>query len=218
MDVLFSMEGEVSQPEIYEGGPICYGDQLVFESCASGKPAFLAIVRQKTGKRSPAMLRIEVAAPGLYPNSDYIWTIVPVVGTRKKRGDVVSFADRVRIQAFDYTGNYRNLAMSSADRGFVTAEKAPTSHSASTWFIACAAQLRKEPSGRVLPDGGLQPKLEFGKGNYVALINAARYLSAIPDHYDENHYSVSTLPDLPASGMAVWWRIHRRVPGAQSWL
>jgi hypothetical protein len=216
MDVLFAIQSEASKPEIHESEPVCYGDPFVLESCASGEPAFLAIIRNKTGKRSPSMLRTEAAAPGRYPNPDYIWTFVPVAGTRKKRGDVVSFADRVRIQAFDHTGNYRHLLMNAADRGSVTAEKVPTSPSASTWFVACAAQLRKEADGHVIPGGDFNERIEYGKGNYIALINTARYLSVIPDYYGVVSNSVGTLPDLPASGMAVWWRIHRSVSDAPS--
>lgn len=215
MDVLFEIQSETSKPEICESEPVRYGDSFVLESCASREPAFLAIIRHRTGKRSPSMLRTEVAAPGQYPNPDYIWTFVPVAGTRKRRGDVVSFADRVRIQTFDYTGNHRQLLMNTADRGSVTAEKMPC-HGASTWFVACAAQLRKEADGRVIPGGDFNPNLEFGKGNYVALINTARYLSVMPDHYGGVSNSVGTLHDLPPSGMATWWRIHRSVSAAPS--
>lgn len=215
MDILFEIQSETSKPEIDESEPVRYGDPFVLESCASSEPAFLAIIRHKAGKRSPTMLRTEVAAPVQYPSSDYIWTFVPVVGTKKKRGDVVSFADRVRIQTFDYTGNYRQLLMNTADRGSVTAEKMP-SQGALTWLVACAAQLRTEAGGRVMPDGDFNPNLEFGKGNYVALINIARYLSVMPDHYGGVSNSVGTVPDRPASGMGTWWRIHRSVSDAPS--
>jgi hypothetical protein len=210
MDVLFDIQSETSKPVIYESEPVRYGDPFVLESCATVEPAFLAIIRQKTGKRSPSMLRTEVAAPAQYPHPDYIWTFVPVSGMKKRRGDVVSFADRVRIQAVDYTGNDRQLLMNAADRGSVTADKMP-SQGLSTWFVACAAQLRKETDGRLVPGGDFNPKLEFGKGNYVALINTARYLSVMPANYGGVSNSVGTLPDLPANGMATWWRIYRSV-------
>ncbi|MEA3117498.1 MAG: hypothetical protein QOI13_768 [Paraburkholderia sp.] len=215
MDVLFETQSETSKPEIYESQKVCYGDPFVLESCVSDDPVFLAIVRHASSKRSPTMLRTEVATPGQYPNSDYIWTFVPVSRMGKKRGDVVSFGDRVRIQTFDYTGHYRQLMMNTADRGSITAEKLP-SQGASTWFVACAAQLRTEAAGRVVPDGDFHSTLEFGKSNYLALINTARYLSVMPDYYGSVSKNVGTLPDLPASGMATWWRISRSVSDASS--
>jgi hypothetical protein len=158
MDILFEVQSEMSAPEIDGSGLVRYGDPFVLESCASSEPAFLTLIRHKSGKRSPAMLRTEVAAPAQYPNSDYIWTFTPVAGTKKKRGDVVSFADRVRIQTFDYSGNYRQLLMNAADRGSVTAEKL-LCRGASTWFVACTAQLREEAAGQVMPDGDFHPTL-----------------------------------------------------------
>jgi hypothetical protein len=211
VDILFEIPSETREPEVHESELVRYGEPFVLESCASGEPGFLAIIRHKLGKRSPPVLRTEVVEPEQYPNPDYIWSFVPAVGARKKRGDVVSFGDRVRIQTSDYTGNHRQLLMNAADRGSVTAHKTPC-QGPSTWFVTCASQLRTEASGRVMPDGDFNPMLEFGKGNYVALINTARYLSVMPDHYGCVSKSVGTLPDLPATGMATWWRIYRSVP------
>jgi hypothetical protein len=214
MDVLYSIEDEVSKPDIHRDETIRYGDPLVLASCVSGEAAFLSIVRHRAGKRSPSLLRTDLAASGRYPNTDYIWTFVPAAGTKRKHGDAVLFADRVRIRLFDYTGNYRYLAVDAVDPRLVTAEKAPSSPSVSTWSVACAARLRTESDGRVLPDGNLKHNVEFGKGNYIALINTTRYLSVSPDHFGGFHNGVSTLPDLPATGVAVWWRIYRSLSDA----
>ncbi|HEX2652834.1 MAG TPA: hypothetical protein VHN11_04200 [Xanthobacteraceae bacterium] len=85
----------------------------------------------------------------------------------------------------------------------------------SIWSVASAPRLRAEPSGRLLPDGERAANVEFGHGNYVALINGAGYLSVAPGPYCGIHNSVSTQSDLPDSGMAVWWRAYRSVADAR---
>ena len=227
MDVLFSVEERVSKPMVNKPEIVRYGDSLVLETCASREPAFLAIVRNTTSKRSPSVLPIEAAAAGRYPNTDYLWTFAPAAGTKKKRGDPVSFGDRLRIQTFDYTGNYRHLAMIPPDVRYpvharqpvdqifgVVAEKTPGGCGTSTWSMASAARLRTEPGGRVLPDGDLKLDVEFGEG-YIALLGSARYLSLCPPPYRGLLNSVGTLPDLPPNGMAVWWRVQRSLADAR---
>lgn len=212
MDVVFtrSEDAEVvcEQPLIDE--TIRYGDPVVLRSCASRDPVFLAMVRHLRGKRSPSALHTEIAAPGVRPDSDYIWTFVPAAGSKKKRGDRVEFAERVRIQLFDYMGNYRFLAINPADSHSVMAEKTPSAHDISTWSIACAARLRLEPGGRVLPDGERKQFLEYGTCTYLALINAADYLCARRETNGTTGIATGMAPDLPAAGMGVWWRVYRR--------
>lgn len=216
MDVLYSPEDVVSTSGAYRDQTIRYGDRFCLGNCASNLLAFMAIVRHRNRKRSPSLLPTDMAPPGRYPDPDYMWTFIPAAGMKKKCGDPVSFADRVRIQSLDYTGNCRYVVMNPADPRVVQAEKAPCSRGASTWMIASTARLRTAPDGRVLPDGDRKPHLEFGSGNYVSLINGARYLSVGSHPYGGSVNGVSTLPDLPATGMAVWWRLYRSLSDAPS--
>lgn len=193
-----------------------YGDPLSFGSCESSDPTFLAMLRNTTGRRSPPVLWTEAAAPGRHPPGDYVWTLIPAVGSKKRRGDPVSFADRVRLQLFDHTGNYRFLALSRVDSNLVMAEKAPSGHEFSTWSIAYATHLKTDADGHVQPDGELKPHLEYGKSHYVALINAARYLSVVGDSHGTSRQSVGTVADMPAQGRAIWWHAYRPAPSAET--
>jgi hypothetical protein len=216
MDVLYAVSNKLSERSILENVIIRYGDPLVLGGRIGGEAIFLSIVRQQFGKRSPSRLRTEASAPGRYASADYVWTFVPAAGSRKKHGDAVTFADRVRIQSFDYTGNYRYLAVDLGDPRSVVAEKTPSNHAASTWFIASATRLRTDESGCVLPDGESKANVEFGKGNYMALISGARYLGLAHDPFEELHHGVTTLPDLPNNGATVWWRAYQSIADAES--
>jgi hypothetical protein len=173
------------------------------------------MLRGVTGRRSPPALWTEASVPGRHPANDYIWTIIPAAGSKKKRGEPVSFADRVRLQLFDHTGNYRFLAISRVDSKLVTAEKAPSHHDFSTWSISFVSQLIKQPGGTVQPGGELKTYLEYGKANYVALINGARYLSIVGDSQGPQRHGVGTLADMPMEGVSVWWHACRPVPQAE---
>lgn len=211
MDVLFEVEDEVRPVQSERDGIIRYGDPWVLKNCASPEPIFLAMVRHTAGKRSPSILQTDLARAGKYPDADCRWTFVPVSGSKKRRGDPVSFADRVRVQHFDYTGNYRFLATCASDHSSVVAEKAPSAHDVSTWSLACTPRLRLEPGGRVWPDGPLMQSLEYGAGMYLSLLNAAHYLCARHTLQALTQRPVGMLNDLPKSGMAVWWRIYRHL-------
>jgi hypothetical protein len=196
---------------------VCYGDSVTFQSCESGDQTCLAMLRHLTGRRSPPVLWTEAAAPGRHPPGDYIWTIIPAVGCKKRRGDPVSFADRVRLQLFDYTGNYRFLAISRVDSKLVMAEKAPSSPEISTWSIAYASQLTMQADGTVQPAGELKPHLEYGTSHYVALVNAARYLSVMSgDSPGAPRHGVGTLADMPTNGVSVWWHVVRPAPQVEA--
>jgi hypothetical protein len=217
MDVLYSLEDKVGGPSACKGGVVRYGDSFCLGSCASESPALLAIVRRPFAKRSPSLLPIDIVPPGRYPDQDYMWTFVPAAGAKKRSGDPVSFADRVRIQAFDYPGsnhryvvtNQPELRVFQAEPSVVQAEKAPCSRGEPNWFIAHASRLRTAPDGYVLPDGDRKSHVEFGRDNYVALINSANYLSARRNPNGGVYGSVSTMRDLPATGKAVWWCLYR---------
>lgn len=209
MDVVFSRGDRTQIIENQKDKTVRYGDPLVLKSCASRAPVFLAVIRQAGGKRRPAMLSTEIAAPGRHEEADYIWSFVPAAGTKKRCGDPVSFADRVRIQLFDYTGNYRVLAASGTVDHSVVAEKTPVAQDVSTWSIACAARLRLEPGGRALPDGDFQYDMEYGTNTYTSLLNAGRYLCARHDPRGTPGIVTGMALDLPATGMGVWWRIYR---------
>ncbi|PMS38534.1 hypothetical protein B0G57_102115 [Trinickia symbiotica] len=216
MDVLYSLDDKVGGPSAYKGGVVRYGELFCFGSCASEAPALLAIVRRPFAKRSPSLLPIDIVPPGRYPDQDYMWTFVPAAGAKKRCGDPVSFADRLRIQAFDYTGNHRYIVTSQpelrvfqSERSVVQAEKAPCSRGDTDWFIAIASGLRTTPDGCVLPDGDRKSHIEFGTGNYVTLINNGYYLSASPNPYGGLYGGVSTSRDLPPTGKTVWWCLYR---------
>lgn len=209
MDVVFSRGDRTQIIETQKDETVRYGDPLVLKSCASRAPVFLAVIRQPDGKRRPALLRTEIAAPGKHQEADYIWSFVPVAGTKKRCGDPVSFADRVRIHLFDYTGSYRVLAASGIVDQSVVAEKTPVAQDVSTWSIACAVRLRLEPGGRALPDGEFKRDMEYGTGTYTTLLNAGRYLCARHDPRGASGIATGMAFDLPATGMGVWWRIYR---------
>jgi hypothetical protein len=216
MDALCAVANESCERGVLKNVVIRYGDPLVLHGRIGGEAIFLSIVRQKVGKRSPSRLRTEAAAPGQYASADYVWMFVPAVGSRKKRGDVVSFADRVRIQSLDYTGHYRYLSVNPVDPRTVMADKAPINHAASTWYIASANRLRTDESGCVLPDGEFEANIEFGNGNHIALMNGARYLGLARDPFEGLHHGVTTLPDLPNNGATVWWRAYPSIADALS--
>jgi hypothetical protein len=216
MDVLCATTNESSERGVLENVIIRYGDPLLLEGCIGGEAFFLSIVRPNAGKRSPSRLRTEASARGRYASANHVWTFVPAAGSRKKHGDAVAFADRVRIQSFDYTGYHRFLAVNPADPRSVMAEKAPISHAASTWYIASATRLRTDESGCVLPDGEFKTNIEFGKGTQMALINGARYLGLAHDPFEGHHQGVTTLQDLPNDGATVWWRAYPGIDDAHS--
>jgi hypothetical protein len=209
MDIVFSRGDATRIIEPEKDETVRYGDPVVFRSCASHTPVFLAVVRQPDSKRRPAILRTEIAAPGKHEDADYIWSFVPTAGSKKRCGDPVSFADRVRIQLFDYVGQYRVLATSDAAEQFVRAERTPVGHDVSTWSVACAARLRLEPGGRALPDGEFQPAMAYGTNAYTSFLNAGHYLCGRHDPQGGTGIVTGVAPDLPATGMSVWWRVYR---------
>ncbi len=209
MDIVFSRRDAAQIIEADEDETVRYGDPVVFKSCASRTPVFLAVVRQPDGKRRPAILRTEIAAAGKHEEADYIWSFVPGAGTKKRCGDPVSFADRVRIQLFDYVGQYRVLATNDAPDQCVGAERTPVGHDVSTWSVACATRLRLEQGGRALPDGEFKQEMEYGANTYTSFLNAGRYLCGRHDPLGGPGIVTGVAPDLPATGMSVWWRVYR---------
>ena len=209
MDIVFSRgdADDIIDPEKDER--VRYGDPVVLRSCASRAPVFLAVIRQPDGKRRHAVLRTEIAAPGKHQEADYIWSFMPAAGTKKRCGDPVSFADRVRVQLFDYIGQYRVLAASDAADQAVGAEKTPVAQDVSSWSIACTARLRLEQGGRALPDGEFKRDMEYGAHAYTSFLNAGRYLCARHDPLGGIGIVTGVTFDLPATGTGVWWRIYR---------
>lgn len=209
MDIVFSRGDAAQLIDAERDETVRYGDPVVFKSCASRTPVFLVVIRQPDGKRRPAILRTEIALPGKHAEADYIWSFVPGAGTKKRCGDPVSFADRVRIQLFDYVGQYRVLATSDIPDQCVGAERMPVGHDVSTWSVACAARLRLEQGGRALPDGEFKHDMEYGANAYTSFLNAGRYLCGRHDPLGGAGIVTGVAPDLPATGMSVWWRVYR---------
>lgn len=186
-----------------------YGDGIVLESCESSEPLFLGIVRRSEGRRNPLLLSTEVSEADKHPVSDYQWRILPVVGSKRKWGDAILFADRVRLQLIDDKGNSRMLSVSHLDNRSIMAERRPLKMEACTWWLAYTNELEVGRDGRAAPSGELQPHLQYGDANYVGLINAARYLAAVDDPYRILRKRTVLLDDLPVKGKGPWWRIHR---------
>lgn len=191
------------------GNVVRYGDAIVMESCESSEPLFLGIVRRSEGRRNPLLLSTEVSEADKHPAADYQWRILPVVGSKRKWGDPVSFADRVRLQMVDDKGNSRMLSVSHLDDRSVMAERRPTKMEACTWWLTYTNELKIGHDGRAAPSGELEPHLQYGDANYVGLINAARYLAAVDDQYRILRKRAVLLEDLPAKGTGPWWYIHR---------
>lgn len=179
------------------------------ESCDSDEHLFLGIVRRSEGRRNPLLLSTEVSDADKHPASDYQWRVLPVVGSKRKWGDPVSFADRIRLQLVDDKGNSRMLSVSHLDNRSIMAERRPARMETCTWWLTYTSELKVGHDGRVTPSGELEPHLRYGTDNYVGLINGARYLAAIDDQYRILRKRTVLLDDLPAKGTGVWWRIRR---------
>ncbi|WP_206956527.1 hypothetical protein [Trinickia acidisoli] len=189
-----------------------YGDQVVFENCEScegGEHLFLGIVQRKAGRRHPLQLSTEVAEPDKYPERDYQWRVLPVVGAKRKWGDPVAFADRIRLQMVDDKGQSRMLAVSHLDDRSIMAERRPARVESCTWWLSYTRELTVARDGRVAPAGEFSEYLEYGDLNYVALVNRTGYLGAMDDPYRILRKRTLLLDDLPERGKAAWWRVYR---------
>lgn len=186
-----------------------YGDSIVLESCESSEHLFLGIVRRSEGRRNPMLLSTEVAEPGKHHASDYQWRVLPVVGSKRRWGDCVSFADRIRLQLVDDKGNSRMLAVSHLDNRSIMAERRPGKMDACTWWVSYTSELKAGRGGSMAPAGNPAPHLEYGTANYMALVNGARYLSATDDQYRILRKRTVLLNELPVTSAAAWWRVHR---------
>lgn len=191
------------------GDVVRYGDGIVLESCESSEHLFLGIVRRCEGRRNPLLLSTEVSEAHKHAPSDYQWRVLPVVGSKRKWGDPVSFADRVRLQLVDDKGNSRMLSVSHLDNRSIMAERRPTRMDACTWWLTYTSELKVGRDGRMMPAGEIATHLQYGADNYVGLINGARYLAAMDDPYRVLRQRTLLLDDLPSQGTGPWWRIHR---------
>lgn len=212
IDVMYVADDIVRQPptrELPPGGTIRYGDRFVLRSCASPEPRFVSIVRRKAGKRVPSALGVSAALSGAGAEADSVWTFVPAMRAKRKIGEPVSFGDAVRLQLFDYCGNYRLLAMGEADPAGVTALRAPCTRDLSTWFVACAGGLRAGAHGQMLPSGPVNRHLEYGKDCFITLTQAGHYLCVTPGPQGGQSQGIGTLPDWPSTGLSIFWHAHR---------
>ncbi|GLU31111.1 hypothetical protein WKR88_00310 [Trinickia caryophylli] len=211
-DVMYVTDESVRQPltrEPQPGGTIRYGDRFVLRSCASVEPRFVSIVRRKAGKRVPSALSVNAGLSGAGAQADAVWTFVPATRAKNRVGEPVSFGDAVRLQLFDYCGNYRLLAMGEADSGSVTALRAPCARDLSTWFVACTGALRADDQGQMLPSGPVNRYLRYGKDCYITLTQAGRYLCLTPAAQGTNSHGIGTLSDWPRTGLAIFWHADR---------
>lgn len=194
------------------GDVVRYGDSIVLESCDGSDPLYLGFVRRFEGRRNPLLLSTEVSEADKHPASDYQWRLLPVVGAKRKWGDPVQFADRLRLQAVDDKGNSRMLSVSRLDNRSIMAERRPTCVDSCTWWVTYTSELRVGRDGHVCPSGDLSPHLKYGELNYVGLVNGARYLAAIDDQYRILRKRTVLLDDLPETGTATWWHVRRSLP------
>lgn len=194
------------------GDVVRYGDSIVLESCDCSDPLYLGFVRRFEGRRNPLLLSTDVSEADKHPANDYQWRLLPVVGAKRKWGDPVQFADRVRLQVVDDKGNSRMLSVSHLDNRSIMAERRPTCVDSCTWWVTYTSELRLGRDGRVGPSGDLSPHLMYGDLNYVGLVNGARYLSVVDDQYGILRKRTVLLDDLPGTGTATWWRIQRSLP------
>jgi hypothetical protein len=186
-----------------------YGDIVVLESCESDEHLFLGIVPRNAGRRHPLQLTTEVAEPDKFPGADYQWRVLPVVGAKRKWGDAIAFADRVRLHMVDDKGQSRMLSVSHLDDRSIMAERRPGRIDSCTWWLSYSNELAVGRDGRVTPAGDFEPHVQYGTANYVTLVNRAGYLGAVDDQYRILRKRTTLLEDLPERGKAVWWRLHR---------
>lgn len=191
-----------------------YGDLVVLESCESEERLFLGIVSRKVGRRHPLQLSTEVSEADKHPSSDYQWRILPVAGSKRRWGDPVAFADRIRLQVVDDKGLSRTLAVSHLDDRSIMAERRPSRIEFSTWWLSYSNELAVGRDGRVKPAGDFAPHLQYGDLNYLTLVNRAGYLGATDDQYRILRKRSVLLDDLPERGKSVWWRMHRSAADA----
>ncbi|MGN6082027.1 hypothetical protein [Trinickia sp.] len=188
-----------------------YGDVIVLESCENDDHLFLGIVSRKAGRRHPLQLSTEVAEADKHPGSDYQWRVLPVIGAKRKWGDPIGFADRVRLQMVDDKGQSRMLSVSHLDDRSIMAERRPARIDSCTWLLSYASELAVARDGRVIPAGEFSPHVEYGTVNYVTLVNRAGYLGATDDPYRILRKRTALVDDLPERGKGVWWRIYRSI-------
>jgi hypothetical protein len=186
-----------------------YGDLVVLESCECEEHLFLGIVPRKVGRRHPLQLSTEVAEADKYPDTDYQWRLLPVAGSKRRWGDPVAYADRIRLQKIDDKGLTRMLAVSHLDDRSIMAERRPARIDSCTWWLSYSTDLSVERDGRVTPTGEFSPYLQYGDLNYLTLVNRAGYLGAMDDQYRILRKRTVLLDDLPERGKSVWWRMHR---------
>lgn len=186
-----------------------YGDLVVLESCECEEHLFLGIVSRKVGRRHPLQLSTEVAEADKHPGGDYQWRLLPVVGSKRKWGDAVAYADRIRLQKVDDKGLTRLLAVSHLDDRSIMAERRPARIDSCTWWLSYTTELSTGRDGRVAPSGEFAPYLQYGDLNYLTLVNRAGYLGAMDDQYRILRKRTVLLVDLPEKGKSVWWRMHR---------
>lgn len=188
-----------------------YGDLVVLESCECEEHLFLGIVSRNVGRRHPLRLSTEVAEADKHPGGDYQWRLLPVVGSKRKWGDPVAYADRIRLQKLDDKNVTRLLAVSHLDDRSIMAERRPGLMDLCTWWLSYSTELSVGRDGRVTPTGQFAPYLQYGDLNYLTLVNRAGYLGAVDDQYRILRKRTVLLDDLPERGKAVWWRMHRSI-------
>ena len=188
-----------------------YGDLIVLESCECDEHLFLGIVPRNVGRRHPLLLSTEVAEADKHPGSDYQWRVLPSIGGKRKWGDPIAFADRIRLQLVDDKGQSRMLAVSHLDDRSIMAERRPARMDACTWLLSYSSELAIARDGRATPAGEFSPHVKYGAVNYVTLVNRAGYLGAMDDQFRILRKRTVLFDDLPERGKAVWWRVHRSV-------
>ena len=188
-----------------------YGDLIVLESCECDEHLFLGIVPRNVGRRHPLLLSTEVAEADKHPGSDYQWRVLPSIGGKRKWGDPIAFADRIRLQLVDDKGQSRMLAVSHLDDRSLMAERRPARMDACTWLLSYSSELAIARDGRATPAGEFSPHVKYGAVNYVTLVNRAGYLGAMDDQFRILRKRTVLFDDLPERGKAVWWRVHRSV-------
>jgi hypothetical protein len=188
-----------------------YGDLIVLESCENDEHLFLGIVSRKVGRRHPLQLSTEVAEADKHPGADYQWRVLPSIGGKRKWGDPIAFADRIRLQLVDDKGQSRMLSVSHLDDRSIMAERRPARMDSCTWSLSYSSELATARDGRVTPAGEFSPHVKYGAVNFVTLVNRAGYLGAADDQYRILRKRTVLLDDLPDRGKAVWWRMYRSV-------
>lgn len=188
-----------------------YGETIVLSTCDDEDHLFLGIVPRTVGRRHPCALSTEVSEAGKHTAGEYQWRLLPVVGSKRKWGDPVCFADRIRLQIVDGKGQLRVLAVSHLDECSIMAERSPARAESCTWSISYSRELANGRDGSVVPAGEFAPYLRYGDANFVTLVNRAGYLGARDDQYRILRKRAVLEKELLESGKSVWWRVYRSI-------